>query len=160
MDIGTAKPTSAEQTLVPHHLLDLVDPGENLSAGEFKQLAEAAITDIAGRGRVPMLVGGSGLYIDSVLFDYQFPDKAEPTLRGRLEAMSDNDLRLKLRQTDPSTYEIIDTANRRRVIRALETAGSGQSKRLTQLTNCLTVGLSLNKEVLQHRITVRIEKNA
>lgn len=72
MDIGTAKPTAAEQALVPHHLLDVVTPDEPFTVADFKKLAQAAIQDIAARGKLPILVGGSGLYVDAVLFNYSF----------------------------------------------------------------------------------------
>ncbi len=72
MDIGTAKPTNEDQALIPHHLLNVVKPDEKFSVSDFKQLADAAIDDIRARGKLPIVVGGSGLYIDSVLFNYQF----------------------------------------------------------------------------------------
>jgi tRNA dimethylallyltransferase len=74
MDIGTAKPTLEERARVPHHLLDVVNPDETFTAADFKRLANQAIDDIASRGKLPILVGGSGLYIDAVLFDYSFAD--------------------------------------------------------------------------------------
>lgn len=74
LDVGTAKPSAEERERVPHHLLDVVDPDEPFSVADFKRLAIAAIEDILGRGKLPLLVGGSGLYIDSVLFDYSFSD--------------------------------------------------------------------------------------
>jgi len=92
MDIGTAKPTADEQAQVPHHLLDIVDPGERLSAGEFKQLAETQINEISSRGKLPLLVGGSGLYVDAVIFDYEFPAAGNPDRRQKLEAMTDTQL--------------------------------------------------------------------
>lgn len=72
MDIGTAKPTNAEQALIPHHLLDIRNPDETYSVAEFQQDAKNAIDDIADRGKIPILVGGSGLYVDSVIYDYSF----------------------------------------------------------------------------------------
>lgn len=72
LDIGTAKPTPEEQARVPHHLLDVVSPDEPFTVADFKKLANEAIDDIQSRGKVPILVGGSGLYVDAVLFDYQF----------------------------------------------------------------------------------------
>lgn len=72
MDIGTAKPSATDQQLVRHHLLDVVRPNEKFSVADFKGLTLAAIADISGRGKLPIMVGGTGLYIDSVLFDYQF----------------------------------------------------------------------------------------
>ncbi|MBW4061366.1 tRNA (adenosine(37)-N6)-dimethylallyltransferase MiaA [Candidatus Saccharibacteria bacterium] len=158
MDIGTAKPSVEDQAKVPHHLLDLIDPGETLSAGAFKRLAEAKIVEISKRGHVPFLVGGSGLYIDAVIYDYQFPLAALPGLRDQLEMLSDNELRHKLAAEDEAQFVRIDTNNRRRLIRALETSGQILSKRDRQLPNVLTLGLRLNKEVMQQRIEKRIEK--
>lgn len=72
LDIGTAKPTPEERVSVPHHLIDVVDPDQPFSVADFKRLAEQAITDIRGRGKLPVLVGGSGLYIDAIIYGYQF----------------------------------------------------------------------------------------
>ena len=76
LDIGTAKPTKQEQAVVPHHLLDIVEPDEIFTVADFKKLADASIIDIHARGKLPILVGGTGLYIDAVLYGYQFsPEK-------------------------------------------------------------------------------------
>jgi len=72
LDIGTAKPTEADRKAVPHHLLDVVEPDQDFTVADFKKLAEQAITDIQSRGKLPVMVGGSGLYIDAVIFNYQF----------------------------------------------------------------------------------------
>jgi tRNA dimethylallyltransferase len=72
MDIGTAKPTAEDQALVPHHLLDKVTPDQRFTVADFKRLAEEAIADITARGKLPVMVGGTGLYIDSVLYDFAF----------------------------------------------------------------------------------------
>lgn len=158
MDIGTAKPTVQQQLRVPHHLLDILDPGERLSAGVYKQLAEEAIMGIAGRGKVPLLVGGSGLYADAVLFDYQFPAEAEPEKRARLEALGDEELLELLASEDLQAYEQVDLANRRRVIRAIETAGETPARRREILPQALVLGTMLNKEIIQNRIEQRVEK--
>ena len=158
MDIGTAKPTLKEQARVPHHLIDVLDPGEYLSAAAFKRLAEAAITEIAGRGSVPLLVGGSGLYADAVLFDYQFPAEADPERRVRLEALDDKELLKLLAAEDSLAYNRVDLANRRRVIRAIEIAGYVPVKLQKILPQALALGIMLNKEVVQQRIKNRIEK--
>lgn len=158
MDIGTAKPTAAEQKRVPHHLLDVVDPGERLSVAAFKDLAQAAINNIAGRGRVPFLVGGSGLYIDAVIFDYQFPQEADPAQRARLEAMADDELAELLAAEDAVAYAQVDLGNRRRVIRALETLGQERSRRQTVRPETLVLGMRSNKEIAQERIARRVKK--
>ncbi len=158
MNIGTAKPTEAEQARVPHHLLDVVNPDQRLSAAEFKRLAVDAIEFIHNRGRVPLLVGGSGLYIDSVIFDYKFPPEADPIRRQALEALSDDALRERLKQADRAVYENTDTANRRRVVRALETLDAPRSRRDQMLPDTLVLGLTMNKNIAQKRIEMRIEK--
>jgi tRNA dimethylallyltransferase len=158
MDIGTAKPTAAEQAEVPHHLIDVIDPGERLSAAAFKQLAEEAIIDIASRGKLPLLVGGSGLYADAVLYDYEFPPEADPERRAQLEAMADEDLLELLAAEDAKSYERVDLANRRRVIRAIETAHSGARRRTESLPQTLIIGAMMNKEVVQKRVEQRVEK--
>jgi tRNA dimethylallyltransferase len=158
MDIGTAKPTAAEQARVPHHLIDILDPGERLSAAAFKQLAEAAITEIAGRGHLPLLVGGSGLYADAVLFDYEFPAEADAARRSRLEQTPDEDLLQLLAAEDPEAFERIDRANRRRVIRAIETAGESARRRSDVRPQALVLGPSSNKEIVQERVTARVEE--
>lgn len=78
MDIGTAKPTSEYQSKIPHHLLDVVAPNESFTVADFKRLANQAIGDIQSRGKLPILVGGSGLYIDAVVFDYHFSETSAP----------------------------------------------------------------------------------
>lgn len=157
MDIGTAKPTAEDQKRIPHHLLDVINPDRKLSAAEFKRLALSAISDIGERGKVPFLVGGSGLYIDSVIYDYQFPSQADQQLRQELDGLSDADLRRRFDKTIGDT-DVIDTANRRRVIRAIETAGMPKTKRLGLRPDTLVLGLDMNKEVIQKRIEQRIEK--
>jgi tRNA dimethylallyltransferase len=158
MDIGTAKPTAEEQARVPHHLLDVVDPGETLSVAAFKRLAENAIEQIVGRGNVPFIVGGSGLYIDALLFDYQFPAEADPERRKRLDAMTTLELQELLAAEDPEAFEMIDQANRRRLIRAIETVGQDRTRRTEPRAETLILGLGLNKEFVQNRIPLRIEK--
>jgi tRNA dimethylallyltransferase len=158
MDIGTAKPTAEEQARVPHHLLDVVDPGETLSVAAFKRLAENAIERIVGRGNVPFIVGGSGLYIDALLFDYQFPAEADPERRVRLDGMTTLELQELLAAEDPEAFEMIDQANRRRLIRAIETVGQDRTKRTVPRAETLILGLGLNKEFVHNRIPLRIEK--
>jgi len=127
MDIGTATPTAAEQAAVPHHLIDLVDASEPFTVGEFQRCARAVMADIRARGNVPVLVGGTGLYLRSVIDDLELPGQfsevaaelnAEPhteTLHARLEAL------------DPTAAAKMEPNNRRRVLRALEvTVGSGR----------------------------------
>jgi tRNA dimethylallyltransferase len=123
MDIGTAKPTPEERARVPHHLVDLVDPGEEFSVARFQPLARAAIADVLGRGRVPLLVGGSGLYFHAVVDDFVFPP-TDPAVRARLEAEAAEvglpELYARLAAADPPAAARIQPANLRRTVRALE----------------------------------------
>jgi tRNA dimethylallyltransferase len=157
MDIGTAKPTVVEQAEVPHHLLDVVDPGQYLNAAEFKRRANAAEAEILGRGRVPILVGGSGMYVDAVLYDYQFPGASAPELRTRLENMTNGELREE-EKVDPEAVAAVDMDNRRRVIRAIETVGEPRSRRQEVRPDVLVLGLTLDKNIVQSRVEQRVNK--
>jgi tRNA dimethylallyltransferase len=121
LDIGTAKPTPEQRARVPHHLLDLRDPRETFSVAEYRVLAEAAILGCAARGRVPVLVGGTGLYIRQVLEAPALPPvPPQPELRAALATRPAEELYAELRRVDPEAAARIHPANVRRVIRALE----------------------------------------
>ena len=123
MDIGTAKPTPQERARVPHHLVDLVDPGEEFSVARFQPLARAAIADVLERGRLPLLVGGSGLYFHAVVDEFVFPP-TDPAVRARLEAEAAAtglpELYGRLAAADPAAAARIQPGNLRRTVRALE----------------------------------------
>ncbi|MFD1369233.1 tRNA (adenosine(37)-N6)-dimethylallyltransferase MiaA [Actinoplanes sichuanensis] len=123
MDIGTAKLTRAERDGVPHHLLDIWDVTEPAAVAEYQRLARAAIDGILDRGRVPLLVGGSGLYVRAVLEDFEFPG-TDPAIRARLEeelaAVGSGVLHARLGEQDPEAAAKILPSNGRRIVRALE----------------------------------------
>jgi tRNA dimethylallyltransferase len=123
MDIGTAKLTPAEREGVPHHLLDIWDVTEPAAVAEYQRLARAAIDDIHARGRVPLLVGGSGLYVRAVLEDFEFPG-TDPAIRARLEeelaTVGAGPLYARLGERDPEAAAKILPSNGRRIVRALE----------------------------------------
>jgi tRNA dimethylallyltransferase len=127
MDIGTAKPTVAERAEVPHHLLDLVDPWEPFDLHEFQQAVRAALADIERRGRRAILVGGTGLYLRSVVDDLELPGRY-PDVVAELESDPDTGaLHRRLTGLDPLAASRMEPTNRRRVVRALEvTLGSGR----------------------------------
>jgi tRNA dimethylallyltransferase len=125
MDIGTAKPTQAERALVPHHLLDSITPDTSYTLTQYQAEAQAAIAAIHGRGHLPLLVGGTGLYIRAVVDNLAIPEVAPDwNLRRALEAQAAREgaaaLHAKLAELDPASAARIDSANVRRVIRALE----------------------------------------
>ena len=123
MDVGTAKPTVQERARVRHHLVDVVDPGEEFSVARFQPMARAAIADVLARGRVPLLVGGSGLYFHAVVDEFVFPP-TEQAVRRRLEAEADQAglplLYQRLLDQDPAAAARVQPANLRRIVRALE----------------------------------------
>jgi tRNA dimethylallyltransferase len=125
MDIGTAKPTSAELAAAQHHMIDVVDPDENLSLAQYQAQAYAIIDELRSRGKLPLLVGGTGLYITAVVEGWAIPDvPPNLQLRVELEAFAEEHgstaLHERLRQLDPAAAEKIDGRNIRRVVRALE----------------------------------------
>ena len=155
-NIGTAKPSTEEQGVVPHHLLDIADARDGFSAAVFKRQAEQAIADIAERrGKLPMLVGGSGLYIDSVLYDYEFLPAPSPQERQRLNAMSILELLNEAQHRDIDT-STIDIRNKRRIIRLLENEGI-MPKRSELRANTLVIGMALPQETLAQRIRQRVD---
>ena len=123
MDIGTAKLTPAERRGVPHHLLDVLDVTEEASAAAYQAAARLAVDDIVARDRVALLVGGSGLYVSSVIHDFRFPG-TDAAVRSRLEAelaeQGPGMLHARLRTIDPETAASVDAQNGRRIVRALE----------------------------------------
>ncbi len=164
MDIGTAKPTPQEQRRVPHHLIDLVEPGESFSLAQYQQQAYATIADIHARGKVPYLVGGSGLYVRAVLDGLAIP-RVAPNLERRqeLEQEATAALYTRLCQMDPIAADRIDPRNKRRIIRAIEvseTAGEPISRLQSERApsyRILRIGLTLPREELYRRINARVD---
>jgi len=174
MDIGTAKPGVLERETVPHHLIDVVAPDEDFNVARFQELAEAAISDIASRGRIPVLVGGTGLYIKAVVDGFLFPwEGASPGIRESLEeeaAQKGQDvLYARLEEVDAEAAKKIHPNDTRRVIRALEvyvTTGrpiselwrEGRRKKRARLDRLVMVGLVRKRSELYERIDARCDK--
>lgn len=154
-DLGTAKPTAEDQKLVPHHLLDVADPLEGFSAPSFQRLALAAIDDITARGKLPIVVGGTGLYIDSLLYNYGFLPKSDPLLRAELNDMTLEDLVVRAAGMGLDTTGI-DLRNKRRVIRLIENDGVRPTKDELR-SNTLILGIKRPLEELEGRIVARID---
>ncbi len=131
MDIGTAKVTEEEMDGVPHHLIDLINPDDEWNVKTFQQECRKAIADIVSRHKVPILCGGTGLYLKAALYDYQFDDESqqdsEPIMK-ELEALSNEELWKLLEKKDPNALEKIHPNNRKRLLRAALMAQSGRPK--------------------------------
>ena len=166
MDIGTAKLTMAERGGVPHHVLDIWDVTEPASVAVYQGLARAAIDDIAARGQVPLLVGGSGLYIRAVLEDFEFPG-TDPELRAELERELDEagpaPLYARLLAADPVAAGRILPSNGRRIVRALEvnaltgTAFAAALPPPRPVYDAVQLGVDLATGALDERIERRVD---
>jgi tRNA dimethylallyltransferase len=154
-DIGTAKPTPEERNLVPHHLLNIADPEQGFSAVEFQRQAKAAIADIQSRGKLPIMVGGTGLYIDSVLYEYQFLPAPPEGLREELNILSLEELQRRAHDAGLDTTDI-DMRNKRRIIRLIENNGVRPGKGELR-ENTLVMGIAVDREHLRQRITQRVD---
>ncbi len=155
MDIGTAKPTESDRAEVPHWGLDLVNPGEQFTAADFKLYAQNAIKDIRNRGRLPILVGGTGLYVDGVIFDFEFA-QTDPNLRAKLEAQTLEELITYCLKNNVSLPE--NQQNRRYVIRAIERKNISVKRLSAPIPNTIIVGITTNRDELKTRITLRAEQ--
>jgi len=165
MNIGTAKPDAAARAAVPHHLLDLVDPNEPFSVADWVAEARDLLPQIASRGGLPLLVGGSGLYLDALLDGYAFDHVPQAAQRAQLAvelaAVGVGPLADRLSVVDPSTARRIDLHNPRRVTRALERAAAAGGGAVPPPTarpwpgRVARIGLSRPREVLYRRIDER-----
>lgn len=171
MDIGTAKIQQEEMEGITHHLIDIKNPDETFSVAEFQELVRMKITEITNRGKLPMIVGGTGLYIQSAIYDYQFSDAPNnDDLRQQLEDRVKTDgvevLHKELSQVDPISADRIHPNNVRRVIRALEvylTTGQTlteiQSEQVIEpLYEVSIIGLTMERDRLYERINARVEE--
>ncbi len=161
LDIGTGKATKREMKGVPHYLLDVATPKRTMSVVQYERLATRAICDILKRGKIPIVCGGTGLYIDAVLTNTSFPAvPPNATLRRALAKLSTAELFKKLSSLDPERAENIDAKNPHRLIRAIEIAtvlGSVPSRKPAALRyDTLIIGLTLPREKLGERIHARL----
>ncbi|MFX3624706.1 MAG: tRNA (adenosine(37)-N6)-dimethylallyltransferase MiaA [Ectobacillus sp.] len=170
MDIGTAKVTKEEMEGIPHYMIDLKDPDEPFSVAEFQKTVRTRIQEIAKRGKLPIIVGGTGLYIQAVLFDYQFSEApGDDEYRRTLEELAKREgnevVFARLQEIDPESARRIHPNNVRRVIRALEVfhvTGRRMSALLDEQENKLLydvalVGLTMEREKLYERINMRVD---
>ena len=156
MDIGTAKPTRDERASVSHWGLDLVDPGARFTVSDFKAYAKQKIAEIRERGNVPFLVGGTGLYIDAIVFDFAFAGEANEVLRKQLERMNIQELQKYCENNNIKLPE--NDHNKRYLIRAIERKNVTVKRRETPIDNTIVVGITTNRETLRTRIAFRSEQ--
>lgn len=170
MDIGTAKITSEEMEGIPHYLIDIKEPDESFSVAEFQSMVREKITEIHSRGFIPVIVGGTGLYIQSVIYDYHFTEMpGNEAFRNELEeralAGKAAELHKELEKVDPESASNIHPNNTRRVIRALEINYSSgktvgdlqQNQKKEMLYDVVLVGLTMDREKLYNRINRRVD---
>lgn len=170
LDIGTAKITEEEMEGIPHHLFSFKEPTENFSVAEYQQLVREKIADITSRGKLPIIVGGTGLYVQAALYDFQFTteevdERQRKKYYDELEKIGPKAMHEKLAQLDPETAKTIHPNNTRRVIRALEMIElHGVSKSSEQqnrgdipLYDHLIIGIDMDREKLYERINLRVD---
>ena len=169
MNIGSAKPTPEEQAEVKHWLVDEIDPKEPFSVARYAQMAKAAIEDIFSRGKTPVIEGGTGLYLNSLLYEMDFSGASvdtelRDTLLNEAELFGPEYIYNKLKEADPKAAERIHPNNVKKVIRALEGAISG--KNIVDFKNCqekckdydtILIGLTRNRPELYDRINQRVD---
>lgn len=170
LDIGTAKVSEEEMQGIPHYMIDIKDPHESFSVTDFQREARTMITNIHERGKLPILVGGTGLYVHAITHDYKFTKiGANQAFRKKLETYAEKygneALHQKLKQLDPQSYQMIHPNNRKRVIRALEVIeqtgkpfSSYRQKQIKPVYNAIYIGLTMDREMLYQRINSRVDK--
>jgi tRNA dimethylallyltransferase len=171
MDIGTAKISPEETEGIAHHLIDIKEPDESFSTAEFQELVRSKISEISSRGKMPMIVGGTGLYIQSVIFDYHFTEAPSDqvfrrSLENEAETFGQEYLHGKLKEVDPLSASRIHPNNVRRVIRALEivhctgkTADELQQNQSPELLyDTALIGLTMDRDLLYNRINFRVDQ--
>ncbi|WP_445487339.1 tRNA (adenosine(37)-N6)-dimethylallyltransferase MiaA [Niallia sp. 03133] len=171
MDIGTAKINQEEMEGIPHHLIDIKNPDEHFSVAEFQTLVREKISEITNRGKIPFIVGGTGLYIQSVLYDYQFQETpTDINYRQQLESFAQKEgseaIHAELMIKDSDSANAIPHQNVRRVIRALEIfhvtgkkASDWQKEQSQELLyDAEIIGLTMDRDLLYNRINERVDK--
>lgn len=169
MDIGSAKPSVEEMTIVPHHLYGIVEPDYNMSVATYQKLAFACIDNILSRGKTPVVVGGTGLYINSIIYDMDFAgNSTDSARRAELEEMAENNspeyMHHYLAALDPESASRIHPNNTRKVIRAIEAFESGDGiKGMDELTlntkyDFRFYGINMDREWLYSKINSRVIK--
>ena len=161
LDLGSGKITKEEMQGIPHYMIDVAAPNDFFSLKDYQTGAYAAIDDIIDRGKTPFLVGGTGLYINSVVDGYNLTDaKPDLEIRKKIEAMSREDIIAHLKEVNPDALKNVDIFNKRRLERALEKSLAGYSHDNESIPKyeVLEIGVTWPREVLYDRIRVRLDK--
>ncbi len=164
MNIGTAKPTEAEKQDIPHHLMDFLDPSESFSICDYQKLVRDKIEEFHNKKMIPIITGGSGLYIDSVLYDYRFTEDARNIEdEKKYDHLSNDELHNILKTLNPESADKIHPNNRKRVLRAIELAESGtnnedRNQKHNKMYDFLLIFLNDDREVLYERINNRVDE--
>ena len=161
LDLGSGKITPAQAGTVKHHLIDVAEVSEYFSLAQYQRAACSAIDTISGAGKLPLLVGGTGLYISAVVEGYQLVDvPPNDLLRTELESLPLAQLVARLEKSDPEAASRIDKSNRRRLVRAIEIASAGHvhssAHKSSPRYDCLQLGLTWPREILEKRIAERL----
>lgn len=163
MNIGTAKPTDDEKQGVIHHYMDFLDSSKTYSIAEFQKGVRECIDDLTSKNKVPLIVGGSGLYIDSVIKNYQFLEEKRSNEQSKYDSLTNEELHQVLANLDPDKASKIHPNNRKRVLRAIELISSNvdntsRSKKNELVYDALIIFLNDNRESLYDRINKRVDK--
>ena len=163
LDIGSGKITKKEMLGIPHHMIDVASPKKTFSVVQYQKYAKKAVNNILGLGKLPIIVGGTGFYVDSIIYDMSFP-AAPPQMkfRKRLEKLNASELFEQLKRLDPERAKDIDKHNKRRLVRALEII-EYTGKPVPQISrtyeyDVLKIGIGFPKSVLKERISKRLNK--
>lgn len=168
MDIGTAKATLKERSIVPHHLIDILDPSEPFSVQQFQKLARLEIDQITSRGNMPIVAGGTGLYVEALVYEYQMPNVTEdPVYRQKWWQYAEDNgavaLHQELERVDPSSAKRIHPNDTKRIIRAMEVTEqtgipfSELTKKGESRYDALWLGLTMPRDQLYERINQRVD---
>lgn len=163
MNIGTAKPTDDEKQGVIHHYMDFLDSSKTYSIAEFQKGVRECIDDLTSKNKVPLIVGGSGLYIDSVIKNYQFLEEKRSNEQSKYDSLTNEELHQVLANLDPDKASEIHPNNRKRVLRAIELISSNvdntsRSKKNELVYDALIIFLNDNRQSLYDRINKRVDK--
>ncbi|MGZ2590262.1 tRNA (adenosine(37)-N6)-dimethylallyltransferase MiaA [Staphylococcus borealis] len=173
MDIGTAKVTNEEMDSIPHYMIDILNPDDSFSAYDFKQQAQSLIKDITARGKVPIIAGGTGLYIQSLIYDYPFEDESvskevEKQTKSKLQALeslTNQEVHDYLATFDPQSAQDIHPNNRKRVYRAIEyylntkklISSRKKVQQFIENYDTLLIGIEMSRKTLYSRINKRVD---